>query len=188
MRVAVSEVGTFIDCVAGKARTLSAVAGRLLEEFVELCLAAGLSPGKLMGHVVDALHNQALKASATGRATVFPSQIVADSAEIPDECADVGDHPNRKQMRVLARDGVGGLWSVAKSGLAIVLGNTAIDLDYETHVESHEAPILTPARAEANLATPFQAVAQVMRGGVKRRDVIKVTPSFNDGGILSVKM
>lgn len=41
---------------------------------------------------------------------------------------------------------------------------------------------------EANLATPFQAVAQVMRGGVKRRDVIKVTPSFNDGGTQSVKM
>jgi hypothetical protein len=37
----------------------------------------------------------------------------------------------------------------------------------------------------ANFATPFQAVAQVMRGGVIRRDVIKVTPSFNDGGIQS---
>lgn len=98
------------------------------------------------------------------------------------------DHPNRKQMRVLARDGVGGLWSVAKTGFTLISGDSPIDLDYETSVESMEAPILTPARASANLATPFQAVAQVMRGGVFRRDVIKVTPSFNDGGVQPGKM
>lgn len=117
------------------------------------------------------------KANTLSADAAFGAQLAAGSPVFD------RDHPNRKQMRVLARDGVGGLWSVAKSGLAIVLGNTAIDLDYETHVESHEAPILTPARAEANLATPFQAVAQVMRGGVKRRDVIKVTPSFNTSSV-----
>ena len=89
------------------------------------------------------------------------------------------DHPNRKQMRRIARDGVGGVWSVAKTGLSMLGGGDLVDLDYQTHVEVTEAPILTPARASANLAIPFCAVAQVMRGGVIRRDVIKVTPIFN---------
>lgn len=44
-------------------------AGRFLEEAVELALAFGLGPGDIMGHVADALHNEARKA---GR---FPSEL-----------------------------------------------------------------------------------------------------------------
>lgn len=86
------EVGRFIDGVAGKVRTPAVVAGRALEEMVELVLAAGLSPGEIMGHVIDSLHNQALKATSVSARTVFPSELVADRqdhAELAEECADV---------------------------------------------------------------------------------------------------
>ncbi len=89
-RITSDQVGTFVDSVAGKARTPAAVAGRLLEEVVELGLAAGLNAGQIMAHVADALHNQALKDSARQGATVFPSQIRTAPAELSEECADVG--------------------------------------------------------------------------------------------------
>lgn len=82
-------VGTFVDSIAGPSRTAAAVAGRLLEETVELCLATGLTAGQAMAHVADALHNQALKASVTAGRTVFPSQMQADRSEVAEECADV---------------------------------------------------------------------------------------------------
>lgn len=88
------EVGAFIDNVSSAAgvaqRKPAAVAGRLIEEVVELGLAAGLSPGRIFEHVTDALHNQALKAS-TSCCTVFPSQLVADTSdsERAEEAADV---------------------------------------------------------------------------------------------------
>lgn len=84
------EVGAFVDGVAGPVRTPAAVAGRLLEEAVELALAAGATTGDIFGHVADALHNQALKASHEGP-TVFPSQLVPVTSieELSEECADV---------------------------------------------------------------------------------------------------
>lgn len=82
-------VGGFVDSVAGKIRTPAAVAGRLLEETVELALASGLNAGAIMGHVADALHNQALKATGAAGKTVFPSQLVQDASELAEECADV---------------------------------------------------------------------------------------------------
>lgn len=81
-------VGAFIDSVAGQKRTPATVAGRLTEEVVELALAAGLTAGKIMGHVADALHNQSLKASEASLKTVFPSQLSGDG-DLPEECADV---------------------------------------------------------------------------------------------------
>lgn len=87
--LAPAEVGTFIDGVAGKVRSPSAVAGRLVEEVVELALATGLDAGAIFGHVADALHNQALKASAASGKTVFPTELVGDAGELSEECADV---------------------------------------------------------------------------------------------------
>lgn len=89
MGVSIETVGGFIDSVAGQVRTPKAVAGRLLEEVVELALAAGVSALEVQGHVADALHNQALKASAAAGRTVFPSQLSADPTEVPEESADV---------------------------------------------------------------------------------------------------
>ncbi len=89
MAVSEHQIGGFIDSVAGKVRTPAAVAGRLLEEAVELGLAAGLNASEVLGHVADALHNQALKASQRAAKTVFPSSLVADRSELPEECADV---------------------------------------------------------------------------------------------------
>ena len=82
-------VGAFIDSVAGQRRTPAAVAGRLVEETVELALSAGLSAGQVMGHVADALHNQSLKATEVQARTVFPSQLGGDQTELAEECADV---------------------------------------------------------------------------------------------------
>lgn len=81
-------IGSFVDSVAGKTRTPAAVAGRLLEEIVELALDAGLDAGKIMGHVTDSLHNQALKATEAAGRTVFPSQISGNPGELGEECAD----------------------------------------------------------------------------------------------------
>lgn len=90
MHVTAKVVGDFIDSIAGNSRTPGAVAGRLIEEAVELCLATGLTSGQIMEHVADALHNQALKASVNHGSTVFPSQLQPDPGEIAEECADVG--------------------------------------------------------------------------------------------------
>lgn len=82
-------VGAFIDSVAGTRRTPGAVAGRLVEEVVELALSAGLTAGQIMAHTADALHNQALKASRACDRTVFPSQLLEARSALPAECADV---------------------------------------------------------------------------------------------------
>lgn len=84
-----TEVGAFIDGVAGKGRAPKAVTGRLLEEVVELALAAGLCPGAIFGHVADALHNQALKSSAVLGQTVFPTELTGEGDALSEECADV---------------------------------------------------------------------------------------------------
>lgn len=88
MSLSISAIGEFVDSKAGQIRTPAAVAGRLLEEVVELGLAAGLSAADVMGHVADALHNQALKASSEGK-TIFPTQLTSERSELPEECADV---------------------------------------------------------------------------------------------------
>lgn len=82
-------IGRFVDEIAGKTRTPAAVAGRALEEMVELASAAGLSASEILAHVSDSLHNQALKASSATGKTVFPSQVQGNPAEMAEECADV---------------------------------------------------------------------------------------------------
>jgi hypothetical protein len=44
-------------------------AGRFLEEAVELALAFGLTPSGILGHITDAIHNEARKAG------VYPSEM-----------------------------------------------------------------------------------------------------------------
>lgn len=92
--VSSEEIGKFVDSIAGNSRTTSAVAGRLIEEVVELGLAAGLTAGQILAHVTDSLYNQSIKASHQSGKTVFPSRLVAscgdaDHDEMADECADV---------------------------------------------------------------------------------------------------
>lgn len=89
-------IGTFVDGVSDRAgigrRDQKSVVGRLLEEVVELALAAGVAPGKIYEHVTDSLHNQALKASRKTGKTVFPSQVQdvgVDEEGVGGECADV---------------------------------------------------------------------------------------------------
>lgn len=67
-------------------RLLARVGGRLLEEAVELALELGADPKDVMGHVMDAIHNEARKAMA------FPTQmgvIVPDREAVLGEIADV---------------------------------------------------------------------------------------------------
>lgn len=88
------EVGQFIDNVSSKEdvprRTPSAVAGRFIEEAVELCLAAGLSPVDIMGHIMDAIHNQASKAGKARGRVIYPSYYLEDyeAANVAEELAD----------------------------------------------------------------------------------------------------
>jgi NTP pyrophosphatase (non-canonical NTP hydrolase) len=73
-------VGRFIDSktVGHTQRTPQAVAGRLIEETVELALVVGVKSGKIFDHVADSLANQAIKASMSNRHTMFPSQLNDD--------------------------------------------------------------------------------------------------------------
>lgn len=59
--------------------------GRLIEEVTELCLASGMGAVDVVGHVMDAIHNECRKAK------VYPSELNADHidrAEIVVELAD----------------------------------------------------------------------------------------------------
>jgi NTP pyrophosphatase (non-canonical NTP hydrolase) len=87
--IAQHQIGSFVDGVAGHVRTPKAVAGRLVEEVVELALASGMNAGDIMAHVADSLHNQALKSSVLANKTVFPSQVVDSGDGRKDEAADV---------------------------------------------------------------------------------------------------
>lgn len=94
--VSPEEIGTLVDRITqnanrGKPRSAARIACRVLEECVEMCLAAGTTPQAILSGVADSLHNQALKASATGGPTVFPSQIQTphDRTELTGEIADV---------------------------------------------------------------------------------------------------
>lgn len=113
-----------------------------------------------------------MKTYKTGRADAgFAAQLAAGSPVFDT------DHPDRKHMRAFARDHVGGVWSVAKQGLS-QLGGMRIDLDYTTGYEEVQQPLLTHERADAYLAAPQHAVMQVMRAGVRRRDIVRTEPRF----------
>jgi len=93
--VSSAEVGLFVDHVWANSsqpyRSKAAVAHRALEEMVEVCLAAGVSPGGIYTAVTDSLANQALKQSKKDGRTVYPSQLSAevDIKELREEIADV---------------------------------------------------------------------------------------------------
>lgn len=88
-------IGEFVDRVSAQEpnaeyRTPEAVAGRFLEEAVELCLATGMTPVKLMAHVMDAIHNQCSKAGRRAERVIYPSYYTqpVDDVEIAEEMAD----------------------------------------------------------------------------------------------------
>lgn len=83
-------IGTFIDDKAGTARTVKSVAGRLIEEAAELGLAAGLTSGEIVQHIMDSIHNQCLKQSYKSGHVIFPSQITDQQSELAGEIVDVG--------------------------------------------------------------------------------------------------
>lgn len=90
------EIGSFIDSVSSNAgvpqRKADAVAGRFIEEAVELCLAAGLSPNDILGHVTDSIHNQCAKAGRKLGKVVYPSRYQdenpPEAGELVEEIAD----------------------------------------------------------------------------------------------------
>lgn len=89
------------------------------------------------------------------------------------------EHPDREYMKGLARDRVGGMWSVVKGALQIVQGKEAdINLDVETEFSHRVEPLLSVERADAYLAAPGMAVVQVQRGQVRRRDVVRLNPVY----------
>jgi hypothetical protein len=85
------EVGNFVnivsDSVGADRRTPSAVAGRFIEEAVELCLAAGLRPEEVMVHVMDSIHNQCVKLSKKDDFpdVVYPSRVLPAAFESIEE-------------------------------------------------------------------------------------------------------
>ena len=89
------EIGEFVDRVSAQEpnshyRTPAAVAGRFIEEAVELCLATGVSPTEIMAHVMDAVHNQCAKAGRRAERVIYPSYYTQpyDDNEIAEEIAD----------------------------------------------------------------------------------------------------
>jgi hypothetical protein len=95
------EIGQFFTETAAKLkkedrRSLKGSIGRLLEEVVELALAANMEPGRIFEHVTDSLHNQAIKKSKEKAVTVFPSELAYQYLpskehylDLVQECADV---------------------------------------------------------------------------------------------------
>jgi hypothetical protein len=79
------------DTTADEPRDLQTVMGRALEEMVEGCLSAGLTYGKIMGHVADAWHNQCLKESRKADRTVWPSQLQDTSGSIDELAGELAD-------------------------------------------------------------------------------------------------
>lgn len=91
-RITSETVGNFIDDVAGKFRKPSAVVGRLIEEAVELGLAADLTPEEIMGHVNDSIFNQCVKVTELEEKSCFPSRYGrrGNLKDLIEEAADVG--------------------------------------------------------------------------------------------------
>jgi NTP pyrophosphatase (non-canonical NTP hydrolase) len=96
------EIGDFVDRVVAnrnshfpptesvQRRTPEAIAGRFIEEAVELCLATGMNPNDIMGHVMDSIHNQAGKAGRRAGRVIYPSHYTEEVTKenIAEEAAD----------------------------------------------------------------------------------------------------
>jgi NTP pyrophosphatase (non-canonical NTP hydrolase) len=88
--VTVQMIGSFVDAAAGTSRSVASVAGRLIEEAVELGLAAGLPASQIMERVIDSLAKQAAKASRAQGLQVLPSDLKSNISDLGGECGDVG--------------------------------------------------------------------------------------------------
>lgn len=88
-QVTVEMIGSFVDAAAGTSRSVASVAGRLIEEVVELGLAAGLPSSEIMNRVMDSLTKQAAKQSRASGLQVLPSDIKSDISDLGGECGDV---------------------------------------------------------------------------------------------------
>lgn len=84
-----TQVGEFVDSIAGDTRTIPSVAGRLLEEAVELCLTAGLSTGDIHTRVTHSIFNQCTKQTYKSGKTVFPGELTDTIDDLPGEIVDV---------------------------------------------------------------------------------------------------
>lgn len=85
-------VGHAADLVLGsEKRTVAGVAGRLLEEVVELCLAAGLTTEQIYGHATDSIYNQYVKVSKASGGILYPSsyRFQFNKEELAGEIGDV---------------------------------------------------------------------------------------------------
>lgn len=82
-------ISDFIDMKSGRTRSHGAIAGRLVEEVVELALACGVSTQDIMGHINDATFNQCVKAGRASGKTIFPSTLTDTDPDVPGEIADV---------------------------------------------------------------------------------------------------
>lgn len=83
-------IGPLVDKITGNTRRKPArVATRAVEEMAEVALAAGASAQEIVAAVMDAIHNQCLKAST--QATVFPSTLNPQfsRAELTKELGDI---------------------------------------------------------------------------------------------------
>lgn len=91
-------IGEATDTVLGAdKRTVAGVAGRLLEEVVELCLAAGLSTEQIYGHATDSIYNQYVKLSKNSGAIQYPSAYKFQFSK-EDLAGEIGD------VRVMLED------------------------------------------------------------------------------------
>lgn len=91
-------------------------------------------------------------------------------------------HPAAKTMRWLRWHGAG-KFALAYKGTTAGAKAATPDQRQLTfaaveQVKWEDGPLMTPAEVDSKLATPFTAIAQVRRGGVRRRDVIRLQPMF----------
>lgn len=68
---------------------LTRTSGRAIEEMVELCLACGLTPEKILGHVMDALYNEGRKFDCFPTDLQVPTVPSAAPGNIKVEIVDV---------------------------------------------------------------------------------------------------
>lgn len=90
--VGFASIGKATDQVPGsEKRTVASVAGRLLEEVVELCLAAGLTTEQIYGHATDSIYNQYVKVSKASGGILYPSsyRFQFNKEELAGEIGDV---------------------------------------------------------------------------------------------------
>jgi hypothetical protein len=95
-------------------------------------------------------------------------------------------HEGIRLLRMLARQGAGGT-SVLHRGKGLMrhgsaegssLDNLALTTSGATAAEFKLQPLLLDSEWDAYTAEKFCAIAQVQRGGVRRRDVVRMQPMF----------